>query len=343
MGQGKEVKTRPDPKVEIQEKGEIFFFYRPKVDRDEAHGPDDVQRLYIVLRPEDAAGRALEEKQAPDSGKEGRKRRRAEADGAGDGGAKGGHGEEEVNVAEKPLLRLVVMGRKSLPDPAKRSRPYWGYVELVTTDLDDVKDALKEEEYSTATRGKRKRPAARALGEGVYRMVKHEAAAGSGGGGGRRAHTHLVYKLELPPRGAGEPQEAMNVEPEASFLVQVKNPDPPPSGGRRGGGGDGGGGFRGVQGKRRAAYPEHLRAAFGSRRFAAADPPDLLNYEGCELLLIAASDDVEEELGLELEGEAAEAQELGADAAAAAAGCSDLVKMFGEVADVKPLLSGSWD
>ena len=27
----------------------------------------------------------------------------------------------------------------------------------------------------------------------------------------------------------------------------------------------------------------------------------------------------------------------------AAASCSDLVKMFGEVVDVKPLLSGSWD
>ena len=60
----------------MQEKGEIFFFYRPKVDKDEARGPDDVQRMYIVLRPESAAGdRAVEEKQAPDSGKEGRKHR----------------------------------------------------------------------------------------------------------------------------------------------------------------------------------------------------------------------------------------------------------------------------
>ncbi|KAL6629814.1 hypothetical protein ACP70R_029579 [Stipagrostis hirtigluma subsp. patula] len=333
MGPGKEAKMRPDPKVDIQEKGEIFFFYRPKVDREEAHGPDDVQRMYIVLRPESAA-RAVEEKQAPDSGKEGRKRRRRADDG--EGGAEGGHGKEEVNVEEKPLLRLLVMGNKSLPDPAKRSRPYWGYVELVTTNLDDIKDALKEEEYSTATRGRRRRPAARALGEGVYRMVRHEGA----GSGGRRAHTHLVYKLELPSRGAGEPQEAMNVEPEASFLVQVKNPDPP-SGGRRVGGGDGG--FGGLQNKRRAAFPAHLQAALGSRRWAPADPPDLLNYEGCELLLVAASDDVEEELGLELEGDNTEEAAEGEEQGAAAAGCSDLVKMFGEVADVKPLLSGSWD
>jgi hypothetical protein len=95
MGQGKEVKTRPDPEVEIQEKGEIFFFYRPKVGKDEAHGPDDVQRMYIVLRPE--SGRAVEEKQAPDSGKEGRKRRRQGDGGQGgseEKGVEGGHGKQ---------------------------------------------------------------------------------------------------------------------------------------------------------------------------------------------------------------------------------------------------------
>ncbi|TVU33481.1 hypothetical protein EJB05_25302 [Eragrostis curvula] len=341
MGQGKEVKTRPEPNVDILEKGEIFFFYRPKVDKEEAHSPDDVQRLYIVLRPEAvAADRAVEEKQAPDSGKEGRKR---QGGGAEEKGAEGGHGEEEVNIEEQPLLRLVVMGKKSLPDPGKqRGRPFWGYVELVTTKLDDVKDALKEEEYSTATRGQRRRPAARALGEGVYRIVRH---GGDSGGRRRAPHTHLVYKLELPLRGPGEPQDAMNVEPEASFLVQVKNPDPPSSsdGRRRGGGrggGEDGGGFRGLQSKRRAAFPARLQGAFGSRRYAAADPPDLLNYEGCELLLIAASDDVEEELGLDLEGEVGE-EDAGDEQGAAR--CSDLVKMLGEVADVKPLLSGTWD
>ncbi|EER97581.1 hypothetical protein SORBI_3002G383500 [Sorghum bicolor] len=338
MGHGKEAKTRPDPKVEIQEKGEIFFFYRPKVDKDEAHSPDDVQRMYIVLRPESTGGRGVEEKQASDSGKEGRKRHQqgdaAGQEGSEQKGAEGGHGKEEVNIEEQPLLRLVVMGKKSLPDPAKHSRPYWGYVELVTTKVEDIKDALKEEEYSTATRGKRHRPAARALGEGVYRILKHESS------GGRRrspqSHTHLVYKLELPTRGAGEPQEAMNVEPEASFLVQVKNPDPPSGGGRDDGG------FRGLQNKRRAAFPAHLQGAFGSRRYAPADPPDLLNYEGCELLLIAASDDVEEELGLQLEGEV-DVEDGEGETQQAAASCSDLVKMFGEVADVKPLLSGSWD
>lgn len=52
---------------------------------------------------------------------------------------------QEVNVEEQALLRLIVMGKKSLPDPAaKRGRPYWGYVELVTTDVEHIKDALKD-------------------------------------------------------------------------------------------------------------------------------------------------------------------------------------------------------
>jgi len=40
----------PDPK-KIVEKGDIFFFYRPRVDRAGAQALKDVQRLYVVLRP----------------------------------------------------------------------------------------------------------------------------------------------------------------------------------------------------------------------------------------------------------------------------------------------------
>jgi hypothetical protein len=85
----------------VQEKGEVFFFYRPKVDKEEAHSPDDVQRMYVVLRPESVPERDVEEKQAPDSGKEGKKRKtRHGGDGQGSGGAggeEGGHGKEVYN------------------------------------------------------------------------------------------------------------------------------------------------------------------------------------------------------------------------------------------------------
>lgn len=56
----------------LQERGEIFFFYRPKVGKEEAHSSDDVQRLYLVLRPE-SGERSVEQKQEPTSGKEGSK------------------------------------------------------------------------------------------------------------------------------------------------------------------------------------------------------------------------------------------------------------------------------
>ena len=51
---------------------------------------------------------------------------------------------------------------------------------------------------------------------------------------------------------------------------------------------------------------------------------------------------MEDEIGLQLEGEV-EVEDGEGENQQAAASCSDLVKMFGEVVDVKPLLSGSWD
>ncbi|KAF9592686.1 hypothetical protein IFM89_016763 [Coptis chinensis] len=116
---------------------------------------------------------------------------------------------KEVNIGKEPLLRLILMGRKSLPDPSKKIRPYWGFVEMVTTKIEDVKDALK---------------------------------------GGEK----------------NEPQESLSIEREASFIIQIKNPDQHGSSSR----------FSGLETKRKAVFPAHLQA----------------------------SDDIEEELGLELKG-----------------------------------------
>lgn len=55
--------------------------------KEEAHSADDVQRLYIVLRPE-SGERPVEEKQDPESGKEGAK---TDEDN-GKSGEGGGHG-----------------------------------------------------------------------------------------------------------------------------------------------------------------------------------------------------------------------------------------------------------
>ena len=230
------------------------------------------------------------------------------------------------------------MGRKSLPDPGKKSQPFWGYVELVTTKIEDVKIALKggidllrtlnllslvsmhkvktlcaAEEYDTSTRGHRRKFPARAVGEGVYRVVRHNS-------GKNKMHTHLIYKLEFPPENEeNEPQESFNIEREGSFVIQIKNPAQP-----------GNSQFRGLENKRKAAFPAHLQGQLGKNRYHPADPPDFLNYEGCEFLLISASDDIDKELGLELEiGEADPS-------------CSDLVKTFGETASTNPLFKGIW-
>ncbi|CAN8293024.1 unnamed protein product [Cochlearia groenlandica] len=322
MGQGKEVKTRPDPQVEIQERGEIFFFYRPKVNKEEAHSVDDVQRLYIVMRPE-SGEKSVEEKQDPLSGKEGSHKDSGEGDKnstSSSSGTKkgGGHGVEEVNIEKQLLLRFIVMGKKSLPDPSKKSQPFWGFVEMVTENVEDVKKALKGVEYETKTRGLRHKPPARAVGEGIYRILRHKPSPT------RKHHTHLVYKLEFPSqKREHEPQESMNIEPEGSFLIQIRNPE------QQGGGS----GFGGLKRKRRAQFPAHIQAHLSHTRFGAADPPDFLNYEGCEFLLISASDDIEEELGMELETEGDSHDES----------TCDLLKTFGDDVEAAPLLRGTWD
>ena len=45
-----------------QEKGEIYFFFKPKVGVEKPHSGYDVQRMYLVLRPQ-AAEKEVEEKQ----------------------------------------------------------------------------------------------------------------------------------------------------------------------------------------------------------------------------------------------------------------------------------------
>jgi hypothetical protein len=51
----------------------------------------------------------------------------------------------------------------------------------------------------------------------------------------------------------------------------------------------------------RPELPQHLRDRFHGRRFIPVDPPDFLDREGSELVLIGADEDVFEELGLRLD------------------------------------------
>ncbi|RWR84230.1 hypothetical protein CKAN_01302400 [Cinnamomum micranthum f. kanehirae] len=309
MDQGEEVKTRDNPPVQILESGEIFFFYRPKVDREEAHSVDDVQRLYIVLRPE-SGERAIEEKQASDSGKEGAK-----------GASKAVTG--RARLARRGAKRVAAVAQAR---PVRREAKVAMVVrvflmfslcihrKLSSTLPEKLEHFSHYKEFDTATRGHRRKPPARALGKGVYRILRHYKS--------KKMDTHLIYKLELRPEDKkDEPQESLNIEREGSFIIQIKNPEQETF--KR---------FPGLQkSKRRAVFPAHLQGVFGQRGYAPADPPDLLNYEGCEFLLIAASDDIDEELGLDIQTEGESNRS-----------CSDLIETFGEVAPTKPLLEGTW-
>lgn len=216
-------------RVEVLERGDIYFAYRPKIDVDSPKGIDDVQRLYMVLSPRD-----------------------------------------------KDRYRMVVIGQKKLPG---------------------IEDG-----------GERTRPAARPAGEGVYAILRHGD------------HTHLAYVLELPETGK-DVQRALNIRQEGSYIISVNNPETPSPRGA------------GLEEHEEAEFPKRLQERFRDRRFANVDPPEFLNHEGAELLLIGAGGDVSEELGIELdaERESADSAKILAD-----------LKLDSEEHPTEPLLKGEW-
>jgi hypothetical protein len=216
----------------VQEHGNIYFAYRPKIDKQVATGLDDVQRLYVILSPR------------------GRDR-----------------------------YRLIVIGEKRLPAVGGGGdRKTWGFVEKVSSQPTDVEDELDPKTRLTKTRGERHIPAARPVGEGVYSIVQH------------RGHTHLAYALELP-REPGEVQRALNIVEEGNYTVAVKNPTVRQVPGM------------GVDEAHRARFPKTLQGRFRGRRFIPLDPPDFLDYEGAEILLVGAKQNARAELGIQLDPE----------------------------------------
>jgi hypothetical protein len=203
--------------------------------------------------------------------------------------------------------RRIVVGRKKLPEVENGGQRFWGFIDIVGQRPERVEHELEEARYGTATRGERVRPEARPAGEGIYRIVQHGN------------HNHLIYALELPDE-PGPVQKELNIEPEASYIFSVKNPEAgsPPG--------------TGLGPGQKANYPEHLELKFRGRRFLPAEP-ELLDYEGTEVLLIGSSESPEEELGIELQRKPED--EWSADIFA------DL-RMRRSQHPVEPLLTGEW-
>jgi hypothetical protein len=227
-----EVVSRQTP---LLERGDIFFLYRPRVGLDEAHGLEDVERLYILLSP-----------------------------------------------WRTQKYRLLIVGRKKLPDPGQHNR-FWAFVYRVFRDGESLNEELGDEVYTARTHGVRQVAPMRSAGEGIYAIARHDH------------HTHLAYLLELP-KNEGPAQRELNIEREASYGVAVKNPD---SGGPPG---------AGLDRHHEARFPQKLQEQFAGRRFIAIDPPDFIDYEGAELMLIGASEDAERELGIEFKADAEDEQ-----------------------------------
>ncbi|UUP16774.1 hypothetical protein [Nitratireductor thuwali] len=249
-----------DTKTEILEQGDIFFFYRPRVEEENPQGLEDVQRFGMVLRP---------------------------------------HGGDKV--------RLMVVGRKRLPDPDEHER-HWGFVETVAKSAKDIEKDLREGTYETKTRGQRSTPAARPAGEGVYVISLEDG------------QMHLSYELELP-KHVREVQKSLRIAQKASYALSVKNPEKgsPPN--------------AGLREEDEADYPKKLQEEFRGRRFDREDV-ELLDYEGAQFLLVGARTNPEQAYGIDLDAESADYEH------------ADTVRKLHMVKSrhpLRPLFEGRWD
>jgi hypothetical protein len=170
------------------------------------------------------------------------------------------------------IFRLIILGRKRLPDPEEHDR-FWAFVWRVFRDPAKLNEELGEQEYATKTRGMRKVASVRPAAEGIYAIARHGD------------HTHLAYVIELPER-RGPAERELNIKREASYVIAVKNPEAasPPN--------------AGLDSHEEARFPKSLQEKFRGRRFLPVDPPDFLDHDGAELMLIGAAEDPEKELGI---------------------------------------------
>ncbi|KAI0778751.1 hypothetical protein BD413DRAFT_609321 [Trametes elegans] len=270
------------------ERGHIYFFYRPKVELEEAHSLDDVQRFYMLLVP--------------------RPPQFASPGSSGGTQSKDDDEDQEMNLIEsgadavpatepkdqsKKRFRLLIIGKKGLPDPEAggggagggRKQVFWAAVSSIGEDLKKLEEGLGPKEYETKTRGTRHQAAARLAARGAYAIVNNENA-----GTPSQRETHFGYHLSHPDdEHFGEVQQTLGIHKASSFVLQVKNPLAPPSGPAQ----------VGLPKGQRAEYPEEImegvfgkggkrgRESYGLR-FAPVERRELLDHEGAELLFIAA-------------------------------------------------------
>jgi hypothetical protein len=204
-------------------------------------------------------------------------------------------------------LRLLVVGRKQLPAVDVHDR-FWAFVDAVVDRPEQLHEALNVRSYRTRTRGQRHQEPTRPAAEGAYCIARHDD------------HTHLAYQLELPHR-LGAAQHELQIEPEASYVVTVKNPTQPSPPGV------------GLPSAGRAELPSALLSEFRGRRFAPLNPPEFLDHPGTEIVLIGAAHDASAELAVDLDQEVERA---------ARNSIFDDLRLGRQERPTEPLFTGQW-
>jgi hypothetical protein len=216
-----------------------------------------------------------------------------------------------ISPEDSNKYRLLLVGQKQLPEivegKSTSEEKNWALNILTTSSPNNIQKELMPAEYTTETRGKRRLAAATPTGEGKYVIVKHDN------------HTELAYILELPEI-PGPSQREFEIKKEASYIISVKNPDVKVPG------------F--ASSKKNPEYPKSLKEKFGDRRWINVEDPELLNYENTQILLIGArKNDIEEELGVDIDEE--KETERSAD-------LFKELKLRKEQVPIKPLLKGKF-
>lgn len=183
-----------------------------------------------------------------------------------------------LSPSGRDVHRRVVVGKKRMPEPGGNERE-WAYVEKIGAARSEMLADLAASTYATKTRGVRHQPGARVIAQGHYAILEHAE------------HAHLTYALD--PDSERDPLHgALNVACEGSVIAAVFNPLARWS--RQAtlpyGDSEEASPFR-----EPSLYPDELQARFGERRFAPLDPA-FLDYEGAEIVLIGAEDEVRPEL-----------------------------------------------
>lgn len=119
----------------IIESGNIFFFYRPKIDSEEVKDIEDVQRFYMVM--------------SQDISKDKDKNYRL------------------FMLGRKKMPEIV----KGESTSEERN---WALNILSSSNPEEIHNELLSAEYMTKTRGKRRLAAAQPAGEGKYSIIKHD-------------------------------------------------------------------------------------------------------------------------------------------------------------------------